>query len=227
MTGTLANLGFDTTTGNARFVRDYLIATPPQEDRPKPLPEPPLSVMTRLAEYLPPQKPTLTESMGLVVRAFLRVMSSVRVEAASRGAPLQPTMPQVAPIRPQVRAARQEMSAKAFTMHMEHLSFLKHVSTGERPSITPDTARSASTAWRVIWRASDYKMPVPAAGTGPDGEMFYAWNAGRYHLELEIIPGQPAEFFYRDRETGEFWGEDYEVGAPLPAKIVAKLGLFQ
>jgi hypothetical protein len=57
--------------------------------------------------------------------------------------------------------------------------------------------------------------------------MFYAWNCGRHHLELEIVPGRPAEFFYRDRETEEFWGEDYEVGAPLPAEVVSKLPLFQ
>ncbi len=227
MTGTLANLGFDTMTGNAHFVRDYPRATPPQEGRPKPLPEPSLTLKARLADYLPPQKPTLTKSMSFVVRAFFQGVAYARREAVPRNVPLQPTIPQAAPIHPQIRTARQELSAKAFTMHMEHLSFLKHVSTGERPSITPDTARSASMAWRLIWKASDYKMPVPAAGTGPDGEMFYAWNAGRYHLELEIIPGQPAEFFYRDRETGEFWGEDYEVGAPLPPKIVAKLGLFQ
>ena len=123
--------------------------------------------------------------------------------------------------------ARQLLTAKAFTMHLEHLNFLKRVSTGESPPITPETALRASKAWRLLWKASDFKIPVPSAGTGPDGEMFYAWNAGRHHLELEIIPGQPAEFFYRDRESGEFWGEDYETDKPLPAGVVSKLALFR
>jgi hypothetical protein len=124
-------------------------------------------------------------------------------------------------------SAKQFASEKLSTMYLEHLDFLNQVSTGEHPPIAPDTASQAITAWRQIWKASEYKMPVPAAATGPDGEMFYVWNAGRYHLELEIIPGRPAEFFYRDRETGEFWGEDYEVGEPLPAGIISMLPLFQ
>jgi hypothetical protein len=45
-------------------------------------------------------------------------------------------------------------------------------------------------------------------------------------LELEIIPGQPAEFFYRDRESGELWAEDYAIGDPLPATAISKLKLF-
>ena len=57
--------------------------------------------------------------------------------------------------------------------------------------------------------------------------MFYSWDSGRHHLELEIIPGQPAEFFYRDRETEQFWGEDYTIGDRLPTRVVEKLSLFR
>ena len=69
-------------------------------------------------------------------------------------------------------------------------------------------------------------MPVPAACTGPDGEMFYSWDRGHHHLELEIIPGKPAEFFYRNRETEELWGEDYIVGNALSAEAIHKLKLI-
>jgi hypothetical protein len=111
--------------------------------------------------------------------------------------------------------------------HLAHLEYLARVSTGPNPPITAETAKNAKIAWLAIRKASHGRVPVPSAGTGPDGEMFYAWKNGRYHLELEIIPGQPAEFFYSDRETGEFWGEDFEVGTPLPPSIVSKLTLFQ
>ena len=56
--------------------------------------------------------------------------------------------------------------------------------------------------------------------------MFYSWDKGRHHLELEIIPGKVAEFFYRDRETGTLWGEDYTIGDVLPSEGVDKLELF-
>ncbi len=172
--------------------------------------------------YLHVAKTVRTGDRVVLVRTFGRSASEGRMDAMPRAERPKPQLS-----RPTAPAPAAQVSAKAFAMHMEHLEFLRQVSTGESPSISTDTARIASAAWRLIWKASVYKIPVPAAGTGPDGEMFYAWNAGRYHLELEIIPGQSAEFFYRDRETGEFWGEDYEVGAPLPARIVSKLGLFQ
>jgi hypothetical protein len=110
--------------------------------------------------------------------------------------------------------------------HKKHLEYLTRVSTSECAVITPTTAVLAARAWRDIWTASRGQMSIPAACTGPDGEMFYSWDRGRHHLELEIIPGQPAEFFYRDRETEQFWGDDYTIGDPLPARVVEKLTLF-
>ncbi len=105
--------------------------------------------------------------------------------------------------------------------------YLKRVSKGERALITPETAYRAMKAWNTLWMASGHSMAAPAACTGPDGEMFYSWDRGKHHLELEIIPGEPAEFFYRDRETEQFWGEDYNIGDGLPAAVVAKLGIFR
>ncbi len=110
--------------------------------------------------------------------------------------------------------------------HREHEMYLKEVSSvGAPPPITPETALLARMAWQTILDAFS-TMPVPAACTGPDGEMFYSWDRGRHHLELEIIPGKPSEFFYRDRETEDLWGEDYNVGDPLSAEALTKLRLF-
>lgn len=110
--------------------------------------------------------------------------------------------------------------------HVEHLNYLGQVSTGQHPPITPETASLAAKAWHLIWVASGGKMPVPAACTGPDGEMSYSWDRDRHHLELEIIPGKPAEFFYRDRETEQLWGEDYNIGDPLSDEAIAKVKLL-
>ena len=111
--------------------------------------------------------------------------------------------------------------------HRRHLAYLTRVSTGGEALISPAVADSAALAWEIIRRRSGYQISVPSACTGPDGEMFYAWDSGRHHLELEMIPGQAAEFFYRDRVTEHFWGEDYAVGDPLPARVVEMLHLFR
>jgi hypothetical protein len=125
------------------------------------------------------------------------------------------------------RAAEPMLSAKSLAMDVKHQEFLNRVSTGDDPPITPETASLAAKAWHIIWLASEGKMPVPAACTGPDGEMFYSWDCGQHHLELEIIPGQPSEFFYRDRNTEQFWGDDYAIGDPLAAEVLQKLPLFR
>lgn len=69
-------------------------------------------------------------------------------------------------------------------------------------------------------------MPRPAACTGPDGEMFYSWDQGRHHLELEIFCDCTAEFFYIDRDSKCFWGEDYVIEDPFSDDIKEKIALF-
>ena len=118
-----------------------------------------------------------------------------------------------------------ELKPKPFNdLLFKHLRYLKEV-TGKY--INLETATRARRAWKAIWEAGNYAMPVPGACTGPDGQMFYGWDHGRHHLELEIIPGQAeAEWFYRDRETELYWAEDWVIGDPLPLEAVEKLRLF-
>jgi hypothetical protein len=153
-----------------------------------------------------------------VVRSPIRIL----VDPVSRPAPVRPAISAT----PGVKNAGSQATPKPFIKQQEHMAFLKRVSMGENSPITPQTALLAQKAWQKIWKATDCKMPVPAACTGPDGEMFYSWDCGRHHLELEIIPGKPAEFFYRDRETEYFWGEDYNIGESLSPEAVEKLKLF-
>jgi hypothetical protein len=110
--------------------------------------------------------------------------------------------------------------------HAEHMRYLDEVSAGDDPLITSITAMLAAQAWEQVRAALGGAMPVPAACTGPDGQMFYGWDRGRYHLELEIVPGEPAYFFFCDRETDRYWGEDFTVGDPLPGPVLAILSYF-
>jgi hypothetical protein len=110
--------------------------------------------------------------------------------------------------------------------HAEHMRYLDEVSAEDDPLITSITATLAAKAWEQVRAATGDTMPVPAACTGPDGQMFYGWDRGRYHLELEIVPGEPAYFFFCDRETDRYWGEDFTVGDPLPGPVLAILSYF-
>ncbi len=207
-------------------------ARPPKGPRPKPIPEP----------SLPSAQPAAPPGRVIHAKIEDRIQfkdSVVVIKAVAHGATyalIQVTDSAVprkepAPSKPRTlspeRIARKMAALKAFTKHMQHREYLNRVSAGERPSITLETAAKAMKAWNAIWIASGGLMPIPAACTGPDGEMFYSWDRGRHHLELEIIPGQHAEFFYRDRETEQLWGEDYNIGEPLSAEAIQKLQLFR
>jgi hypothetical protein len=110
--------------------------------------------------------------------------------------------------------------------HAEHMRYLDEVSTGDDPLITSITATLAAQAWEQVRAATGSAMPVPSACTGPDGQMFYAWDRGRYHLELEIVPGEPADYFYCDRQTNECWVEEYTIGDPIPDRVITVLSYF-
>ena len=110
--------------------------------------------------------------------------------------------------------------------HEEHRQYLQRVSTeGKPPLIARVTAKKSWDLWLALRIAAGPRLPIPSAGTGPGGVMFYSWDKGDHHLEVEIFPNRDTELFYRNRRTGELWGEDYAGGA-LPTDLLAKLSLF-
>jgi hypothetical protein len=125
-------------------------------------------------------------------------------------------------VRQHWRKARHDVA----TGHRVHREYLRRVSSdGRSPLITPATARKSWDLWLAVRNAVGSSMPVPSAATGPDGVMFYSWDNGEHHLEAEIFPDRDTEFFYRNRSTGELWGEDYS-GGSLPAELLGMLKLF-
>lgn len=87
-------------------------------------------------------------------------------------------------------------------------------------------ANRAVWLWSLILSASQEKMPIPCIGIREDDQIFYYWNTERYHLKLEINPDMSAEFFFRDRETAEFWGVDCEDDKVFPPRIIDTFHLF-
>lgn len=100
---------------------------------------------------------------------------------------------------------------------IEHINYLRDVF--KEGLISPETAREAMVAWLECWVATGYTLPVPAACTGPDGQMQYVWDRDEHHLELNFTPSEPASFFYRNRKTGELWMEDFTAGVTDPAAL--------
>lgn len=81
-------------------------------------------------------------------------------------------------------------------------------------------SRNAAAAGALVfWAAEAAGLPVPAAAVGPDGGLAYSWDAGPHHLEAEINDGRPTEWFYRNRDTGEFWGDNAPAVNRLPAEV--------
>jgi hypothetical protein len=84
-------------------------------------------------------------------------------------------------------------------------------------------------AWKA-WNQLRTVTPcllVPDASPGPDGQVLYTWDHEQDYLELEIFPSGAAEFFYRNRASGQLWGYDYKVGElNFPQEVKDRLALF-
>ena len=132
----------------------------------------------------------------------------------------------LAPYPSQLPPAPRPPSVEEQARYEEHRQFLQRVSTeGKPPLITRATAKKSWDLWLAVRKAAGPFLPIPSAGTGPDGVLFYSWDKGAHHLEAEIRPDRDTEFFYRNRSTGRLWGEDHAGGA-LPADLLDKLSLF-
>lgn len=154
--------------------------------------------------YRPPLPPDYYRSPSCLQSQPTATPSAARVEATS-ATPSEPL-----PLTDWIR---------------EHLSYLREVSRGEGKLISVQTARQAALAWLDCWEATGYAIPLPAACTGPDGQMQYTWDRDDYHLELNFSPSEAPSFFYRHRQTGELWMVDYTPGE-LGPDVVEKLKLF-
>jgi hypothetical protein len=75
-------------------------------------------------------------------------------------------------------------------------------------------------------------LGIPASCTGPDGQMFYAWNSTdmdrRHHFEIAIQPDGLLEVFYRNRVTGKtYFDEFYKLEDLLRSEATAYIRLLK
>lgn len=88
------------------------------------------------------------------------------------------------------------------------------------------TGEFAWIAWNYLSDAMLNRLSVPDACPGVNGQLLYTWDRDEHHLEIEIFPRASAEFFYRNRISGQLWEDDYEINASLPEEAIAKLNYF-
>jgi hypothetical protein len=107
----------------------------------------------------------------------------------------------------------------------EHRHYLDRiVREGE---ITPQLSEAA---WDVLADMLDVVGPdleIPDAIPGVDGKLFYTWKRDDQYLELEMLPDGTAEFFFRNRKTGDTWSEAFRLGQSLPSRAIAEIRQFQ
>jgi hypothetical protein len=105
---------------------------------------------------------------------------------------------------------------------IEHIYYIRDIL--KENLISPATARESTVAWLECWIATGCTLPVPAACTGPDGQLQYVWDRGEHHLEMNFVPSEPVSIFYRNRQTGELWMDDFIAGT-MDAAALEKLRL--
>ena len=57
-------------------------------------------------------------------------------------------------------------------------------------------------------------FPIPDVSPVDGSRVMVTWDRGERHLEAEVLPNGIVEFFFRDRDHSELWGEDFK---PLEA----------
>ena len=69
-------------------------------------------------------------------------------------------------------------------------------------------------------------LRVPDACGGDDGRLMFTWSLGPHYLEYEFLPDGVVEYFYRNRETEDLFGEDLTWKNPLSDDALSYLSLF-
>lgn len=84
----------------------------------------------------------------------------------------------------------------------------------EEHGVSPEHARAARTVWsRIVERCGDVREPIVEIDEDADGTVRFAWNRGRYYLDVEVYADGYGEWTFRDREEDL---TDCFSGEPMP-----------
>jgi hypothetical protein len=69
-------------------------------------------------------------------------------------------------------------------------------------------------------------LEVPDACPGQNNDFMYTWSKAEHYLECEIFGDGVVEFFYRNRNSGEVWGEETTLEQSFSTSILKKVSIF-
>jgi len=69
----------------------------------------------------------------------------------------------------------------------------------------------------------DDKFPLPHAGPTPDGAFQLVWDRGSHHIDIDIYQDGTFEWFYSNRLTNAFYGDEGCKIGSLPSELVQYL----
>ncbi|WP_341734808.1 hypothetical protein [Microcoleus sp. EPA2] len=97
---------------------------------------------------------------------------------------------------------------------------------------TSFTERVLNLSWsvwetlKIFFETKGLCLEVPDACPGSKDNFMYTWSKSEHYLECEIFGTGEIEFFYRNRNTGEVWGEDTTLEQVFSTDILDKGSLF-
>ena len=121
----------------------------------------------------------------------------------------------------------QQQRSESLRVYLDSLKNEARV-TGE----TEFSERVLNLSWSVwerltsLFQARGLWLEVPDACPGSKNNFMYTWSKSEYYLECEIFGTGEIEFFYRNRNTGEVWGEDTTLDQGFSSDILDKASLF-
>lgn len=87
-------------------------------------------------------------------------------------------------------------------------------------------------AWQIWERLRSHFLSnglcleVPDACPGQKNNFMYTWSKGEHYFECEIFGSKEVEFFYRNRNSSEVWGEDTTLEQDFSTAVLDKATLF-
>jgi hypothetical protein len=109
-----------------------------------------------------------------------------------------------APARRDERFEAPDDSARR-AKNAEHIAYLARMAAEK--VVPPELARRAKAIWIVASITAGNELPIPAAAAFTGGPIEYHWEEGPHQLSVEIPATGPCHWFYRNKSTGEVWGE--------------------
>src|SRR5260221_3428464 len=94
-------------------------------------------------------------------------------------------------------------------------------------SVAPETAWITREVWDRLRGNIPGVLRVPYLDVREGGGVLLTWDQGAHHLDLEIAPAVPLDFFYLNRETGEAWDIESPLEERIPEKALQVFNRFR